>query len=178
MSFLQSRIYPYHLDFVLHVLILYCLKYKLMLSIHNINCMITSTPPPTLKKKKSTLLAFIKYQYLPTGRKIIEARPSLSYSLFSVSHYFVILLFYQLKITFLNDHSLKSFEEPHLCRVILYANGSDSKESVCNAGHTGSIPGIGRSSGEGNGNPLQYSYLEKSMEKRTWRATIHGVAKS
>ena len=44
-----------------------------------------------------------------------------------------------------------------------FPGGSDSKESACNAGDLGSIPGSGRSSGEGNGNPLQYSYLENSV---------------
>ena len=54
---------------------------------------------------------------------------------------------------------------------------SDGKESVCNAGDQGSISGCGRSFGEGNGNPLQYSCLENSMDKAL-RATVHGVAKS
>ena len=53
-----------------------------------------------------------------------------------------------------------------------------SEESSCNAGDVGSIPGSGRSPGEGNGNPLQYSCLEKSMDRGAWRATVHGVAKS
>ena len=56
--------------------------------------------------------------------------------------------------------------------------GSDSKESVCNAGDPGLIPGLGRSPGEGNGNPLQYSCLENPMDGGTWRATVHGAAKS
>ena len=42
----------------------------------------------------------------------------------------------------------------------------------------GSIPGSGRFLGEGNGNPLQYSCLENSMDRGTWQATVHGVAKS
>jgi len=46
-----------------------------------------------------------------------------------------------------------------------FTGGSDSKESACNAGDLGSIPGLGRSSGEGNGNLLQYSGLEKSMDR-------------
>ena len=50
--------------------------------------------------------------------------------------------------------------------------------SACNAGDLGSIPGLGRSPGEGNGNPLQYSCLENPMDKGAWWATIHGVAKS
>ena len=45
---------------------------------------------------------------------------------------------------------------------------SDSKESACNSGDTGSIPGLERSSGEGNGNPLQYSCLENPMERGVW----------
>ena len=46
------------------------------------------------------------------------------------------------------------------------------------AGDMGSIPGLGRSSGEGNGNPLQYSCLENSMDRGAWQATVHGAAKS
>ena len=57
--------------------------------------------------------------------------------------------------------------------------GSDSKESTCNAGDPGSIPGSGRSPGGGNGYPLQYSYLENSMNKGAWLwGTVHGVTKS
>ena len=48
-----------------------------------------------------------------------------------------------------------------------FPGGSDGKESVCNAGDPGSTPGLGRSPREGNGNPLRYSYLEKSHERRT-----------
>ena len=50
--------------------------------------------------------------------------------------------------------------------------------SACNAGDRGSIPGLGRSPGEGNGNPLQYSCLENPMDGGAWWATVHGVAKS
>ena len=52
------------------------------------------------------------------------------------------------------------------------------KESACNAEHLGSIPELGRSLGEGNGNPLQYSFLEDSTDRGGWRATVHTVAKS
>ena len=52
------------------------------------------------------------------------------------------------------------------------------KESACNAGDPGSIPGWGRSPGEGNGYPLQYSFLENSMDKGAWWATVHGVGRS
>ena len=50
--------------------------------------------------------------------------------------------------------------------------------SACNVGDMGSIPGLGRSPGEGNGNPLQYSCLENPMDGGAWRAAVHGVAKS
>ena len=52
------------------------------------------------------------------------------------------------------------------------------KESACNAGDPGSVPELGRSPGEGNGYPLQYSCLENSMERGAWQAIVHGVAKS
>ena len=52
------------------------------------------------------------------------------------------------------------------------------KESTCNMGDLGSIPGLGRSFGEGNGYPLQYAGLENSMDRGAWKATVHGVAKS
>ena len=60
--------------------------------------------------------------------------------------------------------------------ISVFANGSDSKESACNAGDPGLIHGLRRSSGEGNGNPLQYSCLENSMHREAWWATVHTVA--
>ena len=54
---------------------------------------------------------------------------------------------------------------------------SVSKESVCNAGDLGLIPGSGRSPGEGNGNLLQYSCLENPIDRGAWQATVHGVAR-
>ena len=59
-----------------------------------------------------------------------------------------------------------------------FPGGSDGKESACNAGDPGLILGSGRSPGEGNGNPLQYSSLETSMDRGAWQSTVHGVAKS
>ena len=52
------------------------------------------------------------------------------------------------------------------------------KNPPANAGDTGSIPGSGRRPGEGNGHPLQYSCLENPIDRRDWRATVHGVAQS
>ena len=54
---------------------------------------------------------------------------------------------------------------------------SDDKESACNAGDTGSIPEQGRSPGEGNDNPLQYSCLGNPMDRGTWQAIVHGVTR-
>ena len=56
--------------------------------------------------------------------------------------------------------------------------GSDGKAAAYNAGDPGSIPGLGRSPGEGNGNPLQYSCLENPKDGGAWEATVHGVAES
>ena len=55
--------------------------------------------------------------------------------------------------------------------------GMSGKESTCSTGDMGLIPGSGRSIGEGNGNPFQYSCLENSMNRRAWQATVHGVTK-
>ena len=59
-----------------------------------------------------------------------------------------------------------------------FPGGSDGKEFACNAGDPGSIPGLGRSPGEGNSNPLQYSCLENPIDSGAWQTTVHGVAKS
>ena len=59
-----------------------------------------------------------------------------------------------------------------------FPGGSDGKAFADTAGDPGSIPGLGRSPGEGNGNPLPYSCLEKPMDGGTWWATVHGVTKS
>ena len=59
-----------------------------------------------------------------------------------------------------------------------FPGSSDGKETACNAGDLGLIPGSGRVPGEGNGNPLQYSYLENPKDRGAWQATVHGVTKS
>ena len=60
----------------------------------------------------------------------------------------------------------------------VFPHGSVVKNSPANARDTGSIPGLGRFPGEGDGNPLQYSCLGNSMDRRAWRAIVHGVLKS
>ena len=72
-------------------------------------------------------------------------------------------------------------QEYILCNCLYkksFPGGSDGKESACNAEDLGLIPGLGRSPGEGNGNPLQYSCLENSMDRGDWRAIAHGLTKS
>ena len=61
---------------------------------------------------------------------------------------------------------------------LYFPGGSDGKESACNAGDSGSVPRLGRSPGEANGNPAQYSCLENSMDRGLWCVEVHGVAKS
>ena len=67
-------------------------------------------------------------------------------------------------------------ENQHALSFICFPGDSEVKVSAWNAGDPGSIPGSGRSPGEGNGNPLQYSCLENPMEGGAWQATVHGVA--
>ena len=62
--------------------------------------------------------------------------------------------------------------------MLIFFGGSEVKASAWNVGDLGSIPGLGRSPGEGNGNPLQYSCLENPMEGGAWWAIVHGVTKS
>ena len=66
-------------------------------------------------------------------------------------------------------------DELHL---VSFPGGSEVKVSVCYTGELGSIPGSGRSPGEGNGNPFQDSCLENPVDREAWWATVHGVVKS
>ena len=80
-------------------------------------------------------------------------------------------MIHSIQISFLNDldTTLQNMDLPW---------SSDGKESACNAGDMGSIPGLGRSPGEENGYPLQYSYLGNPMDRGAWHATAHGVTKT
>ena len=69
-------------------------------------------------------------------------------------------------------NGLKNEKDSLLC------GSSDGKESICNAGDLGLIPGLERSPGGGHGNPLQYSCLENSMNRGAWQGTVQGVHKS
>ena len=68
--------------------------------------------------------------------------------------------------------------EAHSSVLMGFPSGSDGKESACNTGDLGLIPGPGRSPGGGQGNPLQYSCLENPLDRGAWRATVHGLEKS
>ena len=66
----------------------------------------------------------------------------------------------------------------HIKVMTGFAGGSDGKESACNAGDAGSLTGLGRSHGEGDDNPLQYSCLGSPKDRGAWWATVHGVTES
>ena len=66
----------------------------------------------------------------------------------------------------------------HLRSTLGVPSGSFGQESTCNTGDPGSVPGSGRSPGERNGNPFQYSCLENPMDGGAWRATVHGITKN
>ena len=101
-----------------------------------------------------------------------------------------ILLPHSLDLPLLQDSGLEvgraqepSLEHLHWVCVCIgitkgFPGGSEVKASARNVGDLDSIPGLGRSPGEGNGNPLQYSCLENPMDGGGWRAIVHGVAKS
>ena len=65
-----------------------------------------------------------------------------------------------------------------MCFMNIIRGGSDGKESAHNVGDLSSIPGLERSPGEGNGNPLQYSCLENPMDRGAWQTILHRVTKS
>ena len=73
---------------------------------------------------------------------------------------------------FYKSYSIKVIMDPD------FPGGSNGKESACNAGDHGSIPGSGKSPGEGNGNPLQCFCLDNSMDRGAWWAIVHGVSRS
>ena len=67
----------------------------------------------------------------------------------------------------------------HMAKAYMgFPDDSEGKESACTAGDPCSVPGLGRSPGEGNGNPFQYSCLENFMDRGAWWATVHGIAKN
>ena len=88
--------------------------------------------------------------------------------LFYLRSYFILLLWDRTCIS----KVIKNYRLP----TVIFPDNSVGKESACNVGDLGSIPGSRRSPGEGNSNPLQYSCLENSMDRETWWGTVHGAA--
>ena len=76
-----------------------------------------------------------------------------------------------------NNRSMKKYTIYTYTHAHAYVYMHVGKEPACNAGEQGSIPGLGRSSGEGNGNPLQYPHLENLMDTGAWQATVHGITR-
>ena len=74
------------------------------------------------------------------------------------------------------SHSLSYFRASLVAQLV--KKKKKKKKTACNAGNSGSIPGLGRSPGGGHANPLQYSCLENLMDRGAWRTTVHGVTKS
>ena len=104
------------------------------------------------RQTSNLILAFLYYAYLSTLLSSL-----LVFKLFEI----------KACVLFILNHSTKHFP-----------GGSEVKTSARNEGNLGSIPGSGRSPGEGNSNPFQYSCLKNPMDGGTWWATVHGVAKS
>ena len=93
--------------------------------------------------------------------------------------------FFCLHVSFksLRPYFLQFFLQRHISSPVNeflpgFPGGSDGKESACNAGDLGSIPGLGRSPEGGHGNPLQYSHLENPMDRGAWQTTVHSVLKN
>ena len=87
---------------------------------------------------------------------------------------FIIIFYYNVPVI----HMLHWCSWSNIFAFWGFVGDSDGKESACNGGDLGLIPRLGRSTGEGNGNPLQYSCLENPMDRGAWQARVHGVTKS
>ena len=120
----------------------------------------------------------------PAWALIIHHKPAFSGSLFTFENFPPrILVFWTLQHIWNGQHMLESTSGFTYLYILSparlgFSPGSDGKESACNAGHLGLIPGSGRSPAEENGYPLQYSCLENSMDGGAWWATVHVVTKS
>ena len=117
---------------------------------------------------------------IPQGRPSAPALSTLSHASNldwrSISH---MVIFVSMLFQIFNEHFIYLFFYLPLCFLKGFPVGSGVKNPPANAGDAGSIPGSGRSPGEGNGHSLYYySCLGKPMDRGAWRATVHSVAKS
>ena len=94
--------------------------------------------------------------------------------MFEIKHFFCILVLVFWMFRDCHIFNSQNYVQSFMC----FPGGSDDKEFVCDAGDLSLIPGSGRFPGEGNSKPLQYSYLENSMDKEARQAVVHGVAES
>ena len=153
-----------------------------MLAIEDMECgewqhlRIVREDPPYLANKKVTPAI----KNLSTPSLVVLTSPFKTFSSIKKKSYFFsyFMLFlpsFNLAISLLSWFSLIKLQ-----MIINYGfpGGSDCKESTCSTGDPGSIPGLGKSPGEWNGNPLQYSCLENSMDRGALRVVVHGVTKS
>ena len=130
--------------------------------------------------KYSLSVIFFTNHTLGIVSKKVPLCQSSSSLLLLASRSFTVLCFtFRLKIDFelIFLKSVKSVSRFIFLHANIQPRSSVSKESDCNAGDLGSVPGLGRSPGEGNGNPLQYSCLENPINKEAWQARVYGVTR-
>ena len=146
-------------------------------SLHQVAKVLASVLPMNIQSWfPSGLTGFISFQSKGLSRVLFNTTVQ-KHQIFSAqnqwsnSHTALTRWIFVSKVMSLVFHMLSGF-------VISFPDGSDGKESACNAGDLGSVPESGRSPGEGNCNPLQYSWLENSMDRGTWWAIVSGVKKN
>ena len=133
----------------------------------------------TANRKVTSLSPNVKYQL----RKYLTKRCSLKEHSFSVCQVDFIGAFKQKEACPLHFHYHLPLSHPFFWSLLLLTPWASQvarvvKNPPTNAGYTGSIPGSGRSPGEGNDNPLQYSCVENPMDRGAWWAMVHGITKS
>ena len=153
-----------------------------------VHCQPKAIPPPPPPLEVDYLIE-TSVDHVPTSWAIPGGLPpvlALAHVLFSCSS--IRFLFLQWSLSFLgrangawtlaeiNSNRHSGFVENS--STSRFPGGAEGKESACDSGAPGSVPGWERSPGGGNGNPLQYSSLENSTDRGAWLATVHGVTKS
>ena len=133
----------------------------------------------SILRRSAFFVVHLSHPYMTTGKNITLTRRTFVGKVMSL----LFNMLSKLVITFLprSKHLLISwlcYQRVQCCQRAIRPCSSDSKQSAYNAGDLGSIPGSVRSSGEGNGSPLQYSCLKNPMKRGACRATAHGITKS